>query len=1605
MANGDNYYNYIEYPNLANGLYQNTSFYRVRHFPKPIGSERDDLGQVQFTTSTKPANNNQVASDYYSRRDLFYGCSKSSSPNTRLTQNPTDGDIGNTYRMGSYIEAYDWEYHVVSDGPWVRVYPTKQGTSTAYVPFGEEDNVTWEYRWFAADGQTVIEPAPNSQTTETEAHTPLQQFYVLNESNDSSGYSYTHAESTPDISDILAKLSKELEKPERNIPLSQNFVLKDLINTDDFIVPQSPTVTVKTYSGTYNNGDEPTWGSEETTNTMGNPAWNGSENGIVGNVSFYDKYISATHTSGEKIVITIEGLTLTEAAKKRTGRVYSNDVASGIYRNAEGNTQELVTSFPRPYVELTSDMSPAGETGDFDPATGVVVNKSISPNSNGNYDLTLEAYSTKKNEQIKEKIPTDFVVVVDQSGSMDTTDMPAGYKKASGTKTIEDVVTGKYYIKSDDGNYYRVYGTRDYLYRYYPANYWFTGDLIEHFGTKIRWFMPTSDAVKTINNAFYFLEVVNGEKQYLPITTTIEGKVGTYYMRFSYNSKLQGKTYDFNRELTQYSPNGKSPWYKNVVNGTVMSSGALWEAANWAVQGIYPQDYAYTFSELDLGLVHPRTGMYINYPMYERFLSYNKLCYRDINGVEHVLSATNGQSSWEYCNDEGQAVSAQDANSARPVFKDLYEADGTISRLDALKTALRQFATAVSLEKDDFGPVDNSIAVVGFSSPGYNNTELLTGENLVVRNNNGIQKNNASTNDYSTALVSATNGNIGTTNPKITDAINALTANGGTQPEDGLNMAEQILKNRSKSQYIIRSGARKDQPTDRKTVVIFFTDGQPGDYHESNQYDEANDVVEQAKLIKDYNDTSLFSIGVFGESDGNPLTYADETQKQDEHDEWLYLGGWMETYKVGSTYYCLRRQWRPNNEEYTQIANDTIYDYMSVTSSNYPDAEDYIAPEWLSGEFSGNYKAATDGVRNKDTAATVNNYYRMAANQETLISAFTQAVTMTNNTIADQVQPDASAILQDVLKENTFVRSNNTSIYTSTYVGTMDNNGVVTFESSPEANGKTYPASLTTITDSETGNEITTGIATGFDYMENYIAYGKDAADGLQANQGRKLVVTITDVYPAEGAVSEGAANVFSNNPGSALFGKYEGTATAIKEFRSPSITRHSYTLDVGDVNKNATFDVSATIVDSTGNEVSKDAADLEDVIIAFPRSNMRALYSSVGAQTFEDMKNLDSFYFENVPDDYRIQVSLKASDEAYRYYLLDEDDDGQQIRIPIPTNTSVSSIYDYDNITFHVVSEPSKKDVTIREQTVGSYANLNQVFDEIITMDIPAGEQSSGTITKEFACTLSEGYHGFNDETLPANADSYKAVFEGSKEGDTYVTTLKEIISITGSVEKHYPIQDGKLPLKNGEGITLSVDTGNTVKVLEDDTHEHNVTYYYTQDDVKASNIKLSGLSGEEEAYTLTFHPLESETSASDMTVTFDGDGNITKVGNVNVNADTVLNLAPYGSVSSEDGLESAQLSVDGTHFYFMSEGSEENQKYVAYIKQFPQEPPCSVTVDKNNMDILILNERHDIPVEGISDSESHNWIIYILAALGGLAVIGAGIFLWKKRNEFVEE
>ena len=755
---------------------------------------------------------------------------------------------------------------------------------------------------------------------------------------------------------------------------------------------------------------------------------------------------------------------------------------------------------------------------------GLKLSKELSSANGESFDIKMESYSTANTTKtaVTEKVPTDFVVIVDQSGSMRENDMLMGQPAVvNGSKSLEDIAKGSYYVRGEDGNYYRVYAVRDYLFRYYPANTWYVGDILDRVGASRSWFQGQQEVSFDYDNQFYFQE---GDT-FHPITLTITGRIGTYYNKFSYTNNA-GTRVSFNRDSTQYG----NIVYANLLGSfgwgpTIESNEFGYGAIDLVVRGVYNNQHAYTFSEVNTlgGIININTGMYVNYPMYDRHVGYTRLAYRDVNGVEHTVSPVSGPDTATYCNASGQAITTRDG-STRMNYNNLYTASNTQTRLAALQEALTQFVTAVANEKDtktgSISNVDNRIAIVGFSSDSstYNNTELLTGSTFNITrgstipsgsgtsvdgyNYNGKQMTAATTADYAGALIDVNVDDVvGTINSKLTDAIKAVTAYGGTQPEYGFQMAKSIFDNRGtgegKTTYQMQSVA--GNPTvDRNTIVIFFTDGHPGNYDYSDMYAEANDVVEAALPLKQAG-VQIFTIGVFGESDGNPLTYPHPSNGASSQDSsWQYLGGWMENVQGGNRWYALRRQWRPSNADYTETANDTIFDYMSVVSSNYTNAQDYIAPAWIAGNFSGNYVAATEGVRGSHTDS--NQFYRSASSQATLVAAFTQAVTYAGaiNESSSSIVLNTNSVFRDTINTEDFDITNAT--YT-VYQQAIHVDETVTSGSMISEVGEPEELQASRAVPAD-------GVITysGFDYQANYVAYGH--------SDGYKLVVKVEGLTP-----------------------------------------------------------------------------------------------------------------------------------------------------------------------------------------------------------------------------------------------------------------------------------------------------------------------------------------------------------------------------------------------------------------------------------------------------------------------------------------------------------
>ncbi len=158
------------------------------------------------------------------------------------------------------------------------------------------------------------------------------------------------------------------------------------------------------------------------------------------------------------------------------------------------------------------------------------------------------------------------------------------------------------------------------------------------------------------------------------------------------------------------------------------------------------------------------------------------------------------------------------------------------TKLKMLRTSVASFVEQVKSanEKITDSSKKHRIAMVGFATAergiiwsDYTNTEILT-----VRSNNhgvGVGYDKLDDNDYTSALVDPSDS-------IVSEAINALAANGATRTDYGMKMAKGILD------------ADKDQS--RNKVVVMFTDGEPTS-GTSFETGVANSTIGEAKSIKD----------------------------------------------------------------------------------------------------------------------------------------------------------------------------------------------------------------------------------------------------------------------------------------------------------------------------------------------------------------------------------------------------------------------------------------------------------------------------------------------------------------------------------------------------------------------------------------------------------------------------------------------------------------------------------------------------------------------------------------------------------------------------------
>ena len=944
-------------------------------------------------------------------------------------------------------------------------------------------------------------------------------------------------------------------------------------------------------------------------------------------------------------------------------------------------------------AESASNLTPADLTSD----DGLVTSKKLKDNGDGSYDLTLETYAKGKIETgIEQKqVPTDFVLVVDQSSSMNTQDMPTTFVEADmpeGGWTFDSFDNGTdvdgnkvdkelYYYDEETDEYYRVYRKWGALYEPIARNKMYVQDVIDRNG--LSWFRDAGEQTQTFYCSYYYRPAsdpaislsdpdVASDGNFYPVKITVTNGSLHYKIHFNYED-IDGNArtiYGYNDPSTYDSTDltkGNAVIYHNVLGGGLYVPGdGLYDQANNVVVRVARGEglasavtsalstvsvgsfSSYTYAEF-LGI---NTGMHIQNPLFIGHVGYNSLAYRDANGDEVILDHT------DYCDSDGAPTKDETGTAYSNSKLTLYEPTSKESekpRLDATQDALKAFCEKIAEQKDGDDPVDHRVAIVGFSSDkSFNNNELLTNtsDDFAVQTtstwgtatssmshysydgnaHDGIQKATADSNKdyYAKALVSAYDEASDGVNEALTKGIMGLTAYGGTNPNVGLDMAYEILSRNDKASEYAETDDQGNPK--RNAVVVFFTDGRPNSTTDSrSQYKAANEAVESAQAIKeDISGVKIYSIGAFGESDGNPLTYwymsnpksgspttSDKYYYKESDLEALYNSLSCEyngnllhgetvhgknvkdncdlddavvtnnnTYKTSivmpeyleevyysdyyshsertssSTYdsiakwtwgltnghtasgtmqsYQIRWYFRDclrNNKYYPQPENDTIFDYMQVVSSTYPEATSFDA-DWYTKtraeKEAGDYNTTINGVRGtKDSK----NYYMLCSNANRLESVFTSIAYEVSNPTSD-VALGSQAIVRDVISDNFDLSDGFTA--SDITINTVE---ATSFDEDGNPVWGTPTAASNEITATVNGKTIN---VTGFDISKYYVFKDKPVTD----DPGRKLQIIISGIKPNK----VGTAIASNDAEKSGVYNADGGNESLVANFPVPTV-------------------------------------------------------------------------------------------------------------------------------------------------------------------------------------------------------------------------------------------------------------------------------------------------------------------------------------------------------------------------------------------------------------------------------------------------------------------
>lgn len=366
--------------------------------------------------------------------------------------------------------------------------------------------------------------------------------------------------------------------------------------------------------------------------------------------------------------------------------------------------------------------------------SGMVISKTATANTDGSYTITLEAYATgeKVISEVKEDVPTDIVLVLDQSGSMTNQIGEASfspYQASQSTNVLHynrrhNGGSGNLWYSLGDGSYAAVSVEKQETLSYNPLS---TG--LVNYDENWRGNLTTNCYYYYANNLY---EKVGEE--YKKVTLT-ESSSGPFWNRtYTY-------TYTFSSDGTTVTSVGR-----NVIP-QLGEHGPLYYITIDAATTVYT--YSYTDTNGEIHTIGTSTGdnTRFNTTLYERTINENAGGSR-LNALKTAVT-----------------------NFAKAVENKAAGPDGDLS-----------------MTEDN---VNHRIAVVGFASGSYfQNTNYDYGNTEVFVGANQYKYGTSAQRVYTRAFQDM-NTTQGQSN--VSASINALDADGGTLIDLGVEMANGIL--------------------------------------------------------------------------------------------------------------------------------------------------------------------------------------------------------------------------------------------------------------------------------------------------------------------------------------------------------------------------------------------------------------------------------------------------------------------------------------------------------------------------------------------------------------------------------------------------------------------------------------------------------------------------------------------------------------------------------------------------------------------------------------------------------------------------------------------